>query len=272
VLEAAPAEKRADALEETSRFMRMLGKRLGEMHVALAQPSDEPAFAPESAGAGHCKAWAAEVSARIDEALDLLAARKDWAHEDDAKLAAQLAGQRKHLKALAAQWAARGEGSVRTRIHGDLHLGQVLVAQDDVYIIDFEGEPARPLAERREKGSPLRDVAGMLRSFDYAAATAMGVGGAGQSGTDRARKAEIVAKFRDTSGQAFLTAYREAAKPIAHQWQDRSAESALLDLFVLQKAAYEVAYEASNRPAWLGVPMRGLAAFASKALTGDSHG
>jgi len=265
VLEAAPAGQRSDALAEVARFTATLGRRLGEMHVVLAQPGDDPAFAPEVSTAEDCKAWAAEIGARIDEALDLLAARREWPGADEARLAAHLVGQRRHLKALASAWAARGAGSLRTRVHGDLHLGQVLVAQDDVYLIDFEGEPARPLAERRTRTSPLRDVAGMLRSFDYAAATAMGIGGAGQSGTDLARKAGIVAKFRETSGRSFLEAYRAAAAGIAHQWQ-AGGESALLDLFVLQKAAYEVAYEASNRPAWLPVPMRGLEAFAGKSL------
>jgi maltose alpha-D-glucosyltransferase/alpha-amylase len=262
-LETAPPEKRGDPLAEVARFTATLGRRLGEMHLALAQPSDDAAFAPEAATADDCKAWAAEAGARIDEALDLLAARREWPSTDEAKLAGHLVGQRKHLKALASAWAARGAGSLRTRIHGDLHLGQVLVAQDDVYIIDFEGEPARPLAERRAKGSPLRDVAGMLRSFDYAAATAMGIGGAGQTTADRARKGAIVAKFREMSGASFLAAYRAAAAGIGHQWRD-GGESALLDLFVLQKAAYEIAYEASNRPAWLPVPMRGLETFASK--------
>jgi maltose alpha-D-glucosyltransferase/alpha-amylase len=161
------------------------------------------------------------------------------------------------------------------RTHGDLHLGQVLVAQNDAYLIDFEGEPARPLSERRAKTSPLRDVAGMLRSFDYAAAMAAqdGAAPAVPDEAARARTREIAARYRQVSEQAFTEAYRAAAAPIAHRWQDPQAEDALIDLFTLEKAAYEIAYEAANRPSWLGVPLRGLGAIVARLLDPENpHG
>ena len=266
VLEGTPPEKRADALDEFARFAVTLGRRLGGMHAALAQPADDLAFAPEPATPEHCAQWAAATCARLEEACTLLAARREWHREQDRALATQLVGERERLCALARGWAAQGVGSLRTRIHGDLHLGQVLVAQDDVYLIDFEGEPLRPLAERRQKSSPLQDVAGLLRSLDYAAGMAAGAGGAGQGQTERSRKEDILARFRQVTGQAFLSAYREAAAAIPHRWAGPGAEAALLDLFTLQKAAYEVAYEASNRPNWLGIPLAGLAAVAAKAV------
>jgi len=165
---------------------------------------------------------------------------------------------------LTGELAQGGVGSLATRIHGDLHLGQALVAQGDVIFIDFEGEPARPLSERRARSSPLRDVAGMLRSFDYAAATIIAAGGAGQDDTVLARKRSIVERFRLNANQAFLGAYQEASSPIAHQWKQTHSERDLLNLFLLEKAAYEICYEAANRPAWLNVPLFGLAQLLSR--------
>ncbi|HZP13155.1 MAG TPA: maltose alpha-D-glucosyltransferase [Nevskiaceae bacterium] len=263
-VEAVPSEKRADALAEFGRFAEVLGRRLGEMHACLAQPTDNPAFAPKNASAEDIAAWTQQAQERLDEAMDLLAAPRQWAADEDKKIAHDLVAQRKSLRNAVAKLAAQGEGSLMTRIHGDLHLGQLLVAQGDVFIIDFEGEPARPLEERREKSSPLRDVAGVLRSFDYAAASAEQSGGAGQGEAERAKKQDIIKRFREVSARGFLDAYRIAARSITHQWKDGAAEAALIDLFTLQKAAYEISYEANNRPTWLGVPLRGLAAIAAR--------
>ena len=160
---------------------------------------------------------------------------------------------------LTGQLAQAGVGSLATRIHGDLHLGQALVAQGDVIFIDFEGEPARPLSERRAHSSPLRDVAGMLRSFDYAAATIIAAGGAGQDETASARKRSIVERFRQNANKAFIAAYQDASAPIAHHWKQSHSARDLLNLFLIEKAAYEICYEAANRPAWLNVPLFGLA-------------
>ena len=156
------------------------------------------------------------------------------------------------------------EGLAATRIHGDFHLGQVLVATGDAVILDFEGEPDRPLAARRAKASAWRDVAGLLRSLDYAAAIAAATE---ESGTATAaptgRRAQLIAQWRQAAGRAVLHAYRAT-------WQAEAgappAEALALELFQLEKAAYELAYEAHHRPAWLGVPLRGLAALADRLL------
>ena len=150
-----------------------------------------------------------------------------------------------------------------TRIHGDFHLGQVLVVQGDAFLIDFEGEPTRPLAERRAKGSPMRDVAGAMRSFDYAAATAA-VGRAAASARATERRTTILEHFRTTAVDAFLGAYRETHASAQRRWIPESAEQDLLALFLVQKAAYEVSYEAANRLNWLPIPLRGLAALAQR--------
>ncbi len=154
--------------------------------------------------------------------------------------------------------AARGAGSLRIRVHGDLHLGQILVSQGDAFIIDFEGEPARPLIERRALNSPLRDVAGMLRSFGYAAAVALRNKDSEATEVQHRSREVLVARFRQVSAEALVAAYVDAVK-IPHRWQDADAQTALITLFTLEKAAYEVAYEAANRPGWLDVPLRGLA-------------
>jgi maltose alpha-D-glucosyltransferase / alpha-amylase len=160
--------------------------------------------------------------------------------------------------------AASAVGTPMTRIHGDLHLGQALVSHGDVYFIDFEGEPASPLEERREKSSPLRDVAGMLRSFDYAARSAFVAGGAGQSDIAVARKRVIIERFRQVSEDGFLSAY--TSEMLQHDPATSQERAALLDLFLLQKVGYEIAYEAAHRPSWLGVPLRGLAAMSARLL------
>ena len=143
-----------------------------------------------------------------------------------------------------------------TRIHGDLHLGQVLVANGDVYIIDFEGEPAKPVAQRRAKNHRLRDVAGMLRSFEYAAAVterkSVATPGACR-GSERATRS--CARFAERAAQCFLAGYAE----VLPRPGDSDAEQDLLRLFLIEKAAYEIAYEAANRPAWIDVPLHGLA-------------
>ena len=159
--------------------------------------------------------------------------------------------------------AGQGEGTLRIRIHGDLHLGQILVAQDDAYFIDFEGEPARPLSERRAKQSPLRDVAGMLRSFDYAVAVAP------QPAPDNGEAAQLtrdlLQQFRAGSSDAFLAEYRSAAAALPHRG-GVGAMAALIDLFELEKAAYELVYEATNRPDWVAVPLRGLATIVARLV------
>ncbi|WP_422396283.1 hypothetical protein [Pseudomonas trivialis] len=154
-------------------------------------------------------------------------------------------------------------GGLRIRVHGDLHLGQVLVVKGDAYLIDFEGEPARPLHERRGKHSPYKDVSGVLRSFDYAAAMALNVQGVDHSPeADLARK-RVTDRYLKEARQAFIQAYEAAASTLAHDWQDAKGQDAALTLFSLEKAAYEVAYEAENRPTWLAVPLQGLHALLS---------
>jgi maltose alpha-D-glucosyltransferase/alpha-amylase len=153
-----------------------------------------------------------------------------------------------------------------TRVHGDFHLGQVLVVQGDAYIIDFEGEPARTMAQRRARSCALRDVAGLLRSFDYAAAAAA-PGRVAASEQASERRQSILQQFRDRASGAFLEAYAAVLADAEPRWVSPEAEPALLDLFLLEKAAYEIKYEAANRPTWIGIPLGGLYRIAERLLS-----
>jgi maltose alpha-D-glucosyltransferase/alpha-amylase len=143
----------------------------------------------------------------------------------------------------------------------------VLVASGDTHIIDFEGEPATSITERRTKKSPLRDVAGLLRSIDYAGATLIDRKGVGAAPVDEAQRDQLISQFRQRAFRAFLRAYWEAAHT-----RSGPATRALLDLFLIEKAAYEIAYEATNRPTWIGVPVAGLARLATRILDKETGG
>ncbi|WP_293320628.1 maltose alpha-D-glucosyltransferase [Phenylobacterium sp.] len=238
-------------------FARVLGRSLAEMHAVLAQPTDDAAFAPETMDKDAVEALRAGVARQVEDALAVLERGGDWTEQDNlGALAERLVQRRDDLLALVSRLSGAATGQVRTRIHGDLHLGQVLVTGGGVTFIDFEGEPAKPLEARRAKASPLRDVAGMLRSFDYAAALgAVAAAGVAQGVQDRA--VDVVSQFEVMASETFLEGYQAVAGE-----QPR----ALLDLFLLEKAAYEVSYEAANRPGWLGTPLRGLAATIDRLL------
>ncbi|MBV9250012.1 MAG: maltose alpha-D-glucosyltransferase [Acetobacteraceae bacterium] len=252
---AADAERHADYAD----IAALLGRRLGEMHAILCQSSDDPAFAPEKASAELAQEWAHQAERQLDSAFTALGGQWDerMTPEIDALLA-----KREELIAVVRRLAEAGVGSTITRIHGDLHLGQVLVANGDVYIIDFEGEPAKPLARRRAKDCRLRDVAGMVRSFDYAAAVVERKSRESHAHLSDARREAFLDGFLQRASEAFLTSYREASGI-----KDAEREARLLDLFLIEKAAYEIAYEAANRPTWIEVPLRGLIRLSNALLS-----
>jgi maltose alpha-D-glucosyltransferase/alpha-amylase len=145
----------------------------------------------------------------------------------------------------------------KTRYHGDYHLGQVLVVADDFKLIDFEGEPGRPLEERRKKSLPLRDVAGMLRSINYAAVA--GLRGATHDRAEDTSALEPLARdWERRSVDAFLSGYRESIAGCPSYPSDPAQAQRLLELFVLEKAFYEISYELANRPAWVRIPLEGI--------------
>ena len=257
------SEARADKVADYASIASAIGKRLGEMHTVLAQPSDDPAFAPEEAGEKDIDAWVARATDIVDRAFDLLKAQATWVDETVEARAKQLLSRHQALSKELKRLAASALGTPKTRIHGDFHLGQLLVTSGDIYIIDFEGEPGRPLAERRAKASPLRDVAGLLRSFDYAVAATADPKNVAAARLESDTLNAFLTQLCDSAQAAFLHAYHESigAKP----------NSKLLDFFLIEKAAYELAYEAANRPAWLPIPVEGLVKLTERILRSGSR-
>ena len=177
-------------------------------------------------------------------------------HEEARAQLQQLSAARERLYAKVRATHAKLDGLEKTRYHGDLHLGQVLVAQDDFIIVDFEGEPGRSLEERRAKGCVLRDVAGMLRSFSYAAHAAALRREAGVP--DPAAGAQALARWEREARHHFLEGYAKSAAGLGSVPADGTSLGSLLDLFLIEKALYELRYEAANRPDWIAIPLRGL--------------
>jgi maltose alpha-D-glucosyltransferase/alpha-amylase len=255
----------AETLAAYGNFAAAIGRRLAELHALLAAPTDDPDFAPENASAADITVCAEGVRMQFEAALTALAAVAQWPDEESREAAALLADERAAVNRKIDKLAKAAAGTLKTRTHGDFHLGQVLVSSGDAYIIDFEGEPARPLDERRAKSSPLRDVAGLLRSFDYAAAAASSrAEGPAQNAPG---KAAVLERFAANASDAFLAAYRAVHNESPRRWVAASREPALLDLFLIEKAAYEICYEAASRPGWIGIPLHGLARIALRVAT-----
>ncbi|HEY4291931.1 maltose alpha-D-glucosyltransferase [Luteibacter sp.] len=253
---AGDDERKAELEAGYDAFAAAVGTRLGELHALLAKPSDLPAFSPESAVGATVEQWRESIRTQLGRAL--------MSVDSTGEMAEPLAADVEALRGLAGalderigKLASAGQAALTTRTHGDFHLGQVLVVQDDAYIIDFEGEPARPLEERRGKTSPLRDVAGFLRSLDYAAAMARR-GEDGLAPVEDEGFGNYLARFRTRSSRVFLEAYTAVLDEASVRWIDTDALAPVLELFVIEKAAYEIVYEAANRPGWLDVPLRGL--------------
>lgn len=262
-------ENQYSALKELERFAARLGQRLGEMHQTLAAPTDDPDFASLPTGAEDAERWAGSIGAQLERALQILEQRQADLEGADRDAFGHLLQERDALLAQVPELARRCIGGLRFRVHGDLHLGQVLVVQGDAYLIDFEGEPSRPLAERRDKLSPYKDVTGILRSIGYAMVMAVrNAQSADSSPESHLARQRIAALYQYNARKAFLGAYREAAAGIGHAWGEDGEEAALA-LFSLEKTAYEIAYEAEHRPAWLNVPLQGLVKLAHQLIDGD---
>ena len=247
----------APAFEFPLDLGAVLGQRTAELHAGLATPTKDKRFAAEAISAADLKRWTAAVSRDLTKAIGLLSRTvRGLTGAAKADAAAAIKARTALLKRVKSV-ASLTDAGRKTRVHGDYHLGQVLVAKGDVVIIDFEGEPQRGISERRQKTSPLRDVAGMVRSFDYAAWSAImrmeeRDGVASAVGRDRAFA------WRDAITRDFLAAYWPIVTAAGVVPEDDATRRRLLDLFVIQKAAYEVLYEAANRPTWVSIPVRGL--------------
>lgn len=210
-----------------------LGQRTGELHRALASDPRDPAFAPEPITAADVAAWTDGVAAQLEAARGALRGEA---------IPVDLAAVRRGL--------ASTVGRQKIRHHGDFHLGQTLhrPAAGDWVIIDFEGEPLRPLPERRRKHVALRDVAGLLRSIEYAAAST----------------AAPIGAWAAEAARAFVDGYRNATGTAPFLPESDDAFREVVAVFELEKAAYEIVYEANNRPDWIAIPRRGLLTAAAR--------
>ena len=244
--------------------MALLGRRVAEMHHALAKVTGDPAFDPEPATDADIQAWRKRALDEVDAAIAALGSTESAgrlkAVRGTIESRVMPGGAGVTPEAAAAAIVGGPSGFQKTRFHGDLHLGQVLVAQDDFILVDFEGEPERALEQRREKSSVLRDVAGMLRSFSYAAHAAgrQAVAGQSQGGASTEGVARALADWERDASHHFLEGYMKGAAGLASIPGDENAVAQLLRLFLIEKAAYEVRYEIANRPDWVEIPLRGL--------------
>jgi maltose alpha-D-glucosyltransferase / alpha-amylase len=236
----------------------LLGRRTAELHIALASSEHNPAFVPEPL-------TSAGQHAVVNSAMNLLTANFGLLRRlrnEMADLTQQEADKVLNLEDHARQrlqlFSRRELEVTLTRIHGDYHLGQVLFTGNDFVIIDFEGEPARPLEERRQKRSPLQDVAGMLRSFHYAAYAPL----LGQTINQTHEKVHALwpwaSYWQRWVSAAFLRSYLEVSRGASFIPQSKEDLALLLDTYLLDKAVYELGYELNNRPSWVRIPLEGI--------------
>jgi trehalose synthase-fused probable maltokinase len=249
----------ADADAEEAR---RLGALTGQLHMALASAT-VPALAPEAMGAEDVTAWLEGMQVYLDRVLQTLASVHESLPAAVRDLAHQVLESAPRLRESLAALDTLGSGSVtKIRIHGDYHLGQVLKVDPGFVILDFEGEPARPLAERRARQCALKDVAGMLRSFAYAAQVGLAAV-APEMPDERGRTerlAEWAVRWEDGVRTAFLEGYlaETQTRGAAFLPSDPDRLDAVLRVFELDKAVYELHYELNHRPAWVRVPLEGL--------------
>lgn len=238
-------------------LIRTLGQRTGELHNALGTATGDPAFDPEPITGSDLADWILQAQMEAKLTLDRLEHRQDGLADSVREMAQRLLARRTALSDRLRLRVSIPVNAKKTRFHGDYHLGQVLLAKNDFVLTDFEGEPTRPLAERRRKHSPLRDVAGMLRSFNYAVYTAIAHDIAERQPEDSAMVDPLLQAWETEVGRVFLVAYLEATQG-SELFATHEALCGLLDLFLLEKALYEVRYELDNRPEWADIPLRGI--------------
>jgi maltose alpha-D-glucosyltransferase/alpha-amylase len=262
-------DPRPEALEHAGPALEaaaLLGRRTAEMHLALAIATDDPAFAAEPFAPEDLSRDALRIDAQITATLDAVKAKLSTLADGIVDDAALLLSRRRELIARAHAIETGQAAGKRIRIHGDYHLGQTLrtgvtdYEPGDFVLLDFEGEPARPLIERRQKQSPLKDVAGMVRSFSYAAYSGLDRFLASETGQRTVQeKASAWARFwQNSASAAFLGAYCARIASDPDLLPPLSQAQPLFAAYLLEKALYELLYELNNRPTWLRIPISGI--------------
>jgi maltose alpha-D-glucosyltransferase/alpha-amylase len=259
LLDAAPSDEAVALIGDFLDSARLLGRRTAEMHLCLASEQRLPEFKPEAFSKLYQRALYQSMRSLTGKAMPLLRRQYNRLPENLRPMAVYVMEREAELMSRFKALLESRIGALRIRCHGDYHLGQVLFTGDDFVIIDFEGEPARPITERRIKRSALRDVAGMLRSFHYAASSA--VVGRQKNGSEAGALQELEhwAEFwqRWVSAE-FLKSYLQQASGGRFIPASRGELRVLLGALLLEKAVYELSYELNNRPEWVGIPLRGI--------------
>jgi maltose alpha-D-glucosyltransferase/alpha-amylase len=238
---------------------RLLGTRTAQLHVALSGNPADPEFAPEKMTSFYIRSIYQTMQTSRSLTFELLRSRLSSLPAELRPLAQQVLGSESAIDQRYRRLLGRSYSAQRIRIHGDYHLGQVLWTGKDFVVIDFEGEPLRSISDRRIKRSPLRDVAGMLRSFGYAAHAARrqyaAVDPAGSTGDLLATASQL---WLTWVSRAFLEAYRQGTESVDIVPRDPAEFQLLIDAYIVEKAVYELSYELDNRPDWVEIPLRGL--------------
>jgi len=234
-----------------------LGRLTAELHLALASSREDPAFAPEPHPPHFSRSLSQSVGSQIRDAMELLLKRAGTVPARDREVVDILASRESELHGALRELTTTDISARRIRTHGDFHLGQVLYTGRDFIVIDFEGEPTRPISERRLKRSPLRDVAGMLRSFHYASVFGLQLGG-----VIRPEDVTTLEPWRrlwhEWVTAAYLQTYQSIVRNADFLPGSPKGREVVLRAFLLEKAAYELRYELNNRPSWVRVPVEGL--------------
>ena len=258
-LEKADAGKAQEFSADYLKLARRLGEITGELHNALASNKEEPDFAPELITETDVKAWQDSIRELINKVCNNIKAQMGKQTPQQRQgLQTILDHQQDYLKLVDDLAVLAQAQTYKTRYHGDYHLGQVLKTGDDFVILDFEGEPARSLAERRAKHSPLKDEAGMLRSFNYAAYAGLFDA---QLNSNNPHLEDWAGAWEKLAVQSFEDGYNGAIShnqgapfvPASDEIRDK-----VLNVFLLEKAFYELNYEFNNRPTWIPIPLKGI--------------
>jgi maltose alpha-D-glucosyltransferase/alpha-amylase len=255
--ETALPERLRDCVGLSLDAAATLGRRTGELHLALGQPTTNKDFTPEPLRSEESKALREQLTANAARAFEALKENLARLPDDVVESAGLVLSRRSSLFERLNDLTAATPGGMRTRIHGDYHLGQILRTKSDFVILDFEGEPARSLEERRAKQSPLKDVAGMLRSFSYAAFASLSRY-ITRRPKDAAKLAQWAHLWEESVTAEFLRAYREVLGQSPLVPAQPEALRSLLEAYILDKAFYELVYELNNRPAWVRIPLQGI--------------
>lgn len=252
---ASPAESEDQASYQ--RHMSQAGRRVAELHLALAGDKELAAFTPEPTRPEDVQRWIDDILARAERTVDTLKQRRDTLKDSERSLVDQLLAQHTALPERLKALLSSDIDGLNIRLHGDFELSQMLIVKDDIFIIDFEGDPRRTITERRRKAPAARDVAGLVRSIDYSTTAALER--ALQVAPDEQGKlGRALAEWRDRATTAFLAAYRETIANRRLWPANPEAAERMLTFFLLERAFQEVEYELVHRPDWLRIPLTGM--------------